>query len=226
MISTVLYLNIYQEQNEARRKELEICYKNNLLSGFDEIWLVVESKDEQYALDLMERYTEGQSTIHLKVISERPAFQTFIDISRRYNNTTIHSITNSDIFIEPEDLQKLKDIPWNKKLFVALSRYELTQEGAFLLDRPDTADWHTFKGYCEVDDAHCPQGFAGSDNSIAYKFQSKGYKVVNPSRSIRVNHLHNVLGNNYRVNGTGEVIAKFVCPEPYAFHPPIKSDEI
>jgi hypothetical protein len=136
---------------------------------------------------------------------------------------------NYDVYMPSESLQKLKELPWEKKLFVALSRYDLTtKDNLILLDRWDSADTWVWKGPTSVEGINCSCGFAGVDNHVAWKFKEAGYRVVNPSRDIVTVHVHNVHINNYREGGSpnGAVKADNICPEPYAFHPPIKISEI
>lgn len=220
-----LYINTYFEKNEARRRELEVCYQNNLEAGFNEIWLIVEQKDEEYALDLLKQYNEGNSTIHIKIVNERPDFQYYIDKANSYNLNTLHVVMNNDIYIKSNELEKLKLLPWSQKLFVGLSRWDIGPEGSFLLDRPDSQDSYIWFEKCEITRALCPIGNPGSDNHILYKFQAAGYKVVNPSKSIVTLHLHNVKINNYR-DSNGNVKSTQICPEPYYFAKPIFISEI
>lgn len=220
---TTLLLTPYAEQNPDRRKELETCYRNNLQAGFDDIWLVVEEKDREYALRLMHTIlNESKCNIILKVIgNNRPAFQEYINIANTYDENTIHCVMNSDIFIEPADLEKIKNLNWQNKLFVALSRHDVHEGGTFtLLDRQDSQDFFCWSNKCTVDNAFCALGMCGFDNSICWKFHEKGYKVVNLAKDIVIKHLHLVLGNNYREGGLGPVKSTHICGPPYFFAAP------
>lgn len=222
---TTLFINSYHEKNPDRRNELEICFENNLKAGFDIIHLIVESKDENYAIELTEKFPFGDTIIRITTVEHRPAFQKYIDISNEDYEGNLIVVMNCDIFIEPAELQKIKDLPWNQKLYVPLSRFELTPEGAFPLERNDSADTFIFSSPCDITTANCPLGYPGIENSLAWKFQEKGYKVRNVSKSIITMHLQQVKINNYR-DENGNVKAGMICKEPYAFHPPIKSEEI
>lgn len=228
-MNATLYINLYNETNPERRKELETCLYKNSIVGFDKIWLVVEEKDKDYGLTLIRTILkESSSTIILKIVeASRPPFQTYIDIANSYEELALHMVCNSDIFIEPENLVKLKNLNWNNKLFVALSRHDLYPNGEyFLLDRADSQDALLWYGKCDIETALCPWGVPGGDNSICWKFHEKGYKVVNPAKDIVIKHLHLVLGNNYREGIGGAVIASSICPPPYFFAAPCFSFEI
>ena len=223
-----LYITSYAEKNLDRRKEIETCFTKNLQAGFQDIWLLIEEKDLEYTKELINRRYPTKSYVNYKVVgAERPSFQQYINQANYYQDERIHVVMNSDIFIEPADLDKIKNLNWQNKLFVALSRWDLHKGGtSTLLDRQDSQDAYFWYGNCNVINALCPNGNAGSDNHICWKFKDAGYKVVNPSKDIKIFHLHNVLGNNYRQGIGGPVIATHICPPPYSFHPPIFINQI
>lgn len=219
-----LYLNPYFEKNESRRKELEICLENNLDAGFDNIHLLIEEKDLDYISNLI-KFTKSKFYIH--IVEQRPRFQEYIDLNN-FTDDSLAVVMNSDIYIEPLELQKLKSLPWKeKKLYVPLSRWQVTIEGAFLLDRSDSADTMCFYGHCDITNADCPLGIPGIENSLAWKFKEEGYQIANVSRDIQIFHLHSAQhGNNYRENGFGPVKSELICKEPYTFHEPMWINQI
>jgi hypothetical protein len=233
-MNVILYTSPYAEKNPERRAELENCFEKNLEAGFLHINLLVEQKDLDYLYN-------GLYYGRMVDYDHRPAFQDYIDVANIWDTEAIvdkdyegdlHVVCNSDIYLLPETLEKLKGLQWEKdgrKLFVALSRYDLTSDGSLvLLDRWDTADTWVWKGKCPVQGIQCPCGYPGVDNHIAWKFKEAGYHVVNPSRDIVTVHQHLVQINNYRQTGhsSSPVKADQICPEPYAFHTPIHIDQI
>jgi spore cortex formation protein SpoVR/YcgB (stage V sporulation) len=241
-MKTHLILTPYKEKNIERLAELEKCYTKNFHAGFDHITFLVEEKDAEYArgfLDKIQTTTFKNVYSVMEVVPSRPAFQEYIleanRVAQGFKNMgheVLNIVCNSDIYFEPEEVTKIKNLPWDKylKLFVALSRWDVYKDltTVTLLDRPDSADTWVWKGFCAVKEANCPIGVPGVDNSLAYKFSAAGYNVVNPSRDIITRHLHLVKGNNYRVDSKidGAVKADMLCPEPYTFHTPIFSNEI
>lgn len=214
----ILYQNFYVDKNPERQKELDICLKNNLLAGFDLINIFIEAKDEAYIVDLTSQ-SSFTSIVRIFTVETRPTFQKYIDHANGYPEDTLHIVANSDIYIEPKELKIIKSIPWNNKLFLGLSRFDTGPEGSFLLDRRDSQDTYVWYSHCNVENLNCPLGFAGVDNHTLYKFKEAGYNVINPSKSIITNHLHNVKINNYRNEG-GDVRADQICGEPYFFAAP------
>lgn len=226
-----LFVSMYYEKDEARRKELEKCFFNNLKAGFDEIVILVENKDIEYITMLLTTIPEINPTnVSFVNFLSRPIVQEYIDLGN-HSIGSLNCMCNADIYVLPEDIVAIKELPWATKanMFVALSRWDETSAGTFiLLDRPDTADFWCWKGQSVVKNANCPLGWPGVDNSIAYKFQEVGYKVINPSRSIKTRHLHLVKIYNYRDEGKpdGAVKGEQLCHPPYVMHPPIFSHEI
>lgn len=223
-MKTHLFINPYQDKNPERRKELEKVFENNIFAGFDFITFVIEDKDFQYVLKLSGKYPTGVR--NFESVDQRPPFQTYIDMANKNDEETINIVCNNDIYITPDNLEKLKNLHWDRKLWVSLARWDVSTGGNLtLLDRPDTADGWAWVGNCNINNANCPIGFAGSDNNLAWLAKESGYIVINPSRDIRIFHLHNVKINNYR-DGKGNIKADQICPEPYHFHPPIFISEI
>lgn len=221
-MKSILYINFYVDKNPDRQKELEICLKNNLEAGFDIVYLLVEQRDEEYIGNIIRNSSRKQDVI-VATCDSRPTFQDYFSLFDT-NPDVLNCWCNADIFITSQELSKLKELPWERNLGVCLSRHDLGPEGAFLLERGDSADFWAVKGPCRIKDFCCTHG-PGVDNSLAWKLNESGYYVINPSRSIQVMHLHNVKINNYR-NEIGDVIANTICPEPYFFHLPIKISEI
>lgn len=218
-MKTVLYMNFYFEKNEQRRLELEDVFEKNFKAGFEYIVIFCENKDARYVSEIIRFYTihvNNAPQTYVIYIENRPFFQQYINDSKLYFPDWLISVCNSDIYIDAENLNKLKNLPWSdKKLFVALSRYDETKLGTkTLLDRPDSQDFWAWKSDCNVTGAQCPIGVPGSDNSIAWKFKEAGYEVINPSKDIVTCHLHNVHINNYR-DEQGNVKADQICPPPY-----------
>lgn len=213
-----LFINFYVDKNPNRQKELEICLENNFDAGFNRITLIVEEKDEEYLKTLIRNSIRKQDVI-VATSNCRPSFQDYFDLMIN-DADTINCWANSDIFIEKEELNKLKSLPWEKNLAVCLSRYDLTIEGAFQLDRNDSADFWAVKGPCKIKEFPCKCG-PGIDNRVAWELNNVGYYIVNPSRDLQVMHLHQSIGNNYRDMETGAVKAETICSPPYFFHEPI-----
>jgi hypothetical protein len=224
----------YHEKNPLRRVELEQCFDNNLRAGFDYFTYVMEDGvdfdcGQKLISDALIRVPENVRYQRLIRTEGRPKFRDYISCANEAGEEMIHVVCNSDIYFTSEDVEKIRNLPWEKNLFVALSRWDQTAKGNLvLLDRPDTADAWCWKGKSPIINMQCSCGNPGVDNHLAWLAKEAGYYVVNPSRDIKARHLHNVKGNNYRVDSKpdGAIIADQICPEPYYFHKPIHISEI
>jgi len=233
-MQTILYTSLYYESHEERAKELAFCLKQNCLAGFDKIIVLLEAgarlQDLNEFLNDCRSIASDEGTKLIPVITDtRPTLMDYLDKASREDRNSLHILANSDIIIPALALGQLRSLPWEKKLYVALSRWDIGREGTLqLLDRPDSADVFAWYGPAEIEGCKCSPGFPGFDNRIAHEFHAAGYKVVNPSRDIITEHLHLIQKNNYRQGGNpdGAVLANQICPEPYFFHPPIHIHQI
>ena len=76
--------------------------------------------------------------------------------------------------------------------FWCLTRRDKTPQGWQLWDVPYSQDAWVFRGPPKFKPEHLqfPPGTVGCDNVIAYQAREAGYRVSNPSRDVRVYHLH------------------------------------
>ncbi len=127
----------------------------------------------------------------------------------------VNVIANSDIYFSAATCQQLEAFPTEGKHCWALSRWDVKPDGSSeLWDHGDSQDvWvvygeqdpldaHTYLGR---DGKHKPftMGIAGCDNRLVHILQKAGYKVSNPSKTIRTFHLHNVDWRSYLHDPTG-----------------------
>lgn len=164
-----LFQNLYTDKNPIRQKELDYCLtRNKNLFG-------------------------GQGFIKSKV--DRPTFrQLFEQINSIAEPDDISIIANSDIFFESFfDFSLIKqNEAW------CLSRWEYIKGNPVLYDHADSQDVWAFRGQInEVPDCDFGLGKPGCDNAIAERIQRSGYKVLNPSKSIKSIHLHTSGIRNY-----------------------------
>ena len=102
---------------------------------------------------------------------------------------------NSDIFFD-DTIQLVSKIGHNE--LWALARWEWRPDGsATHFYRPDSQDSWIVRGKVENVNANFPFGIPGSDNKLAYQFKEAGYKISNPSKTIKTYHVHNSNIRNY-----------------------------
>ena len=130
----------------------------------------------------------------------------------------INYITNADIFFLEAKHHPPEGHVW------ALSRYDIDARGkAVLWAHPDSQDTWIVRGGPHEVDAPFPMGVPGCDNALLYALQVAGFKVSNPSKTIRTYHLHNSAHRTYLSdeNGHGRGGKKmYRIPPPYAFAKP------
>lgn len=194
-----LFVNWYKPESLERQKELLFCLVKNLsnehinqiiLFGSD----LPKINNPKIKLILTQRLTFAQS---FQLINDRIKDQDDISI-----------LSNADIYFD----YSLKQLP--KKHFhnsvYCLSRYNiinLNLEAKFI-NRNDSQDCWIFQGKIKKVDAHFFMGIRGSDNRLAHELDQVGYKVLNPSLSIRAFHYHL---SNHRA----ETYNKNIIPKPY-----------
>lgn len=149
----------------------------------------------------------------------RPTFNELFAICKP---DTINVIANSDIYFGQKDVSLMGLMPdghcW------ALSRWDADATGyAKLHDHRDSQDAWVFHGVPKGIDAPFPMGIPGCDNRLLWLIQQAGYRISNPSRTIRAMHLHNVAWRSYLADPDG--VARGgdkieLIPGPYAFAKP------
>lgn len=201
-----LFLNSFTSDDRQRQSELDFCLKKN---------------EDNPLID---------NIIFLKSIQEdtvynRPTFSDFFKVMKSYPSD-INIIANNDIYFD-DTIQLAERI--NGREAYALTRWELTKRFdptkreyvdviMFFNQRnlaappKSSQDVWIFRGGPNIEDANFGLGINGCDNKIAYLIKMSGYRLINPSYSIRCIHVHErpTIRNNYTV------------PRPYLFIEPCK----
>lgn len=121
-------------------------------------------------------------------IQPRPTFNDTFSITKNFSNDDIFVFANSDIYFD-ETLLLASSIEHN--WCYALTRYDIHRSRIRFFDRADSQDVWIFRGHIpHIENADFYYGIAGCDNAIAYLLEQNGYKVTNPSLSIKTYHLH------------------------------------
>jgi len=220
-----LYYSLYNEKHPERKQELEKCLDLNMQAGFDKIFLFGEKNDMEYLNILTEKYlAHGDNRMHLVQIPMRAEFQHFFKKGDEYPNA-INVCCNADIFFLPETVEQLKSLPWNDKLAVCLSRWDVASfnddgsvKVANHLNRQDSQDCYVHYGKCRAR-GFFNIGFPGCDGRMCFEYKNSKYTVFNPSRDIKIYHLHLSKVINYREGGNpnGPVHGSQIVPPPYHF---------
>lgn len=165
-----LIYNYYEDRNKTRKKEIDFCLQRNLENP------------------------------HLNVViietAEKPTYNLFFQkINELTEPDDINIICNSDIFFD--DTIALASKMQHRQVY-ALSRWDYVNENNIkLFERSDSQDTWIVKGKVENVISNFTLGKKGCDNRIAYEFKNAGYRITNPSLSIKSYHVHNSNVRNY-----------------------------
>jgi SAM-dependent methyltransferase len=156
-----LFYNYYSDKDPERKKEIDLCFKNNLENRFFET-VVLTSE-------------------------EIPNYNFFFDkINEVSGPDDINIICNSDIFFDNTISLVLNMGPRD---FYALSRWEWNEGKPELRDLKNSQDTWIFRGPVRNVNGNIPLGVPFCDNRIAFEFNNAGYNVTNPSKSIKTYHI-------------------------------------
>lgn len=204
-----LYTTFYNEKNESRKAELLACIQKNA---------------DNPSIASLTVFNEGDSMTYLKPdkikdiqISKRPTYNDFIShINNHSTQDDIHIIANTDIFFD-EHIAVLEDVLYKNSCF-ALSRWDTTDSDKPLLyNHNDSQDVWIFKGNIkETLQADFPLGVPRCDNRFLYELEVAGYKVLNPSLSIKAYHMH----KGQRALVYTEADNRYQIPKPYRYKYP------
>ncbi len=192
-----LFTTYYEPISSERKYEYQYCINKNKNSLFNEIYLFVEEREVKAALNF---------GVKIVVTKARPTFKDYFDFILKNNFTdTINIIANTDIFFfNSREIEKNLGRLIKGESCFALSRYDYFHtKPARLYDRSDSQDSWIFNGSNGLEKVKCVDfcmGIPGCDNRLAYELNIAGFKVYNPSKSIRSYHLHNVSERTYLLN--------------------------
>lgn len=156
-----LFVQVYQQENKDRQKELDVCLELNYHNHF--ITNIIE-------------------------IEDRLTYREIFDMTADYPNG-INIIANSDIYFN-ETIGWTKFMDNNSCYSLSRWDY-IGRNLCVLFDRKDSQDVWIFKGKVhESIKGNFTLGIAGCDNKIAYEINGAGYKILNPSKTIHAIHLH------------------------------------
>ena len=188
----IIYLTSwYEETNFARKQELIRCIHNTYASK--EVDEIVVLREKHAPLNDL-------PSIYYKNILHRPTYNDFFEFANVFaKKGDIVIIANTDIYPEQGTKKYLSNLKENE--CYALSRWDEDTNGKkTLLNQRDTADVWIFRAPIKKIEGDFYLGMAGCDNAIAERITKAGYNVLNPSKTIQFNHVHNSQVRNYNPN--------------------------
>lgn len=136
---------------------------------------------------------------HVIAPSGRPTFNELFSLCLPDH---INVIANSDIYFDDEGIAHMRTIAPGQCF--ALSRWDIhTDHSARLYNHADSADTWVFFGKPQGINAPFTMGVPGCDNSLAWLIKEAGYRISNPSLTIRSYHLHRVNWRSYLADPEG-----------------------
>lgn len=185
----------------ARAKELQLAADANMNSPFDHRIVYVRSMDD------CARLQRPRSGGTMYCVEERPTYRRiFDDVNRVTGCDDINVLINSDIVPMDSFFENIESIRRNEKCFYALTRWNPRTGGASLVDGRLVADeasiWEldvhreysqdvwVWTGNIRICGGDFLMGRPRCDAVIAGLAHAAGYKVLNPSLTMKCYHLH------------------------------------
>ena len=182
-----LFVNCYEETDPTRKKELELCYERNTKNRL----LTIYDIDSQ----------------------ERPTFSSIFDtVNQVTDNDDINIVANADIYFD-DTVAKCRGM--DRMDFYALSRWNVVNKSVELYNHADSQDTWVFRGQCRIREADFKIGLIACDNRLAFEAERAGYRIKNPSLTIKTYHVHESGIRTYSGSKKAQVV-----PKPYRYIQP------
>lgn len=209
-----LFTNYYVDANPFRQHEIDFCFKQNVKGQFHRVYVFVSS-EHKIAFNKIVVPEDKNGCVVLYDTPKRPSFNDYFRLmGEQENNDSINIMVNSDMFITDTNqfVDYFRKTNFNRKICLALTRYEWTPHGSTLKMANDSQDTWAFCGSpLFKTETEYTMGIAGCDNKLAYELNSKGYRLINPCKLIKTYHFHKTNVRNY-ISSDGSVKR---VPPPY-----------
>jgi hypothetical protein len=172
-----------------------IIYKNMVINVFADNYTHANPARAAELNSIWERNKKNPNINYIQM--NNPSRMTYQDLFDKINDLTndndINVISNLDIYFD-DSILMLNRIRTNQ--FIALSRYDIFEDGSIHFDGPKqfSQDTWAWRGKNKISNANFYLGVYACDNRIAAEAQLAGYNVTNPCRSIKTYHLHLTVG--------------------------------
>lgn len=186
-ISVNVFFNFYRPNSFERSKEIEFCFSKLVENNEIDRLFVLYSDNEN-------NFLKSKNLFKIYLNKERPTFKDFFNIINfNTDSNDVNIILNSDCFIDEENVKLIKTNIKENQVY-CLSRWDLVDINKQIIKHYDiecSQDAWVFKGMMsEKIEANYKMGIPGCDNAIAHEFNALKYIVLNPSRDIKIFHLH------------------------------------
>lgn len=208
-INVNLITNFYIDQDRNRQNEIEYClidnFRNPNLNRLSIIVCDELSNDRINNIISLNGLNIDKSDIVR--MNDRPTYDDYFTITRQHQNE-INIVSNSDIMFDEVGIKMMIDyfIERGNKMHgcMALSRWDMqkdySQADAKLFKYMGWGSqdaWVFYGGVDSREEYKFILGKLGCDSKIAFFLSENGYDVINPSRTIKIYHLHLIPVHNY-----------------------------
>jgi len=165
-----LFYNYYEEKDPARKQEIDLCLQNNINNPYFDI-IVLDCQ-------------------------ERPTYDFFFKkINQLVKPDDISIFCNTDVFFD--NSITLASRVKEKEVFALSSWTWQGKNQSNVPSKDNSQDAWIVRGKIENVFGDFPIGLNHSDNRLAHEFSKAGYILINPSKTIKVTHVHNSNIRNY-----------------------------
>jgi hypothetical protein len=184
--------------------EIDECLTRNIAcEAIDEIRILAEGPTDGIP---------SSRKVQVRAIAARPTYHDYFEwIRESASHGDVSMVANADIYFD-QSIGILETHPPDDASVFALSRWNASADGqAELYDHNDSQDAWIFRGVPRPIDGNFRVGVPRCDNRLVHELEKAGYRVLNPSFSLRAFHLHAGERQPY-----GETLPSYV-PPPYGY---------
>lgn len=215
---TALLAGFYEDPAPERMRELIACLERNLANDLiaeAHVFLEVPGNGAR----LMAAYAIlGHPKVRLIAHGRRTTFRDLFDHANAHLPGQRVIIANADIYFD-HTLARLDGFDLSGKI-ACLSRRDVLDDGsARFFEHPSSQDAWIFQAPVPPIACDFHMGLLGCDNRLAWEARAAGLAAFNPSRSVRIFHLHRSQVRRYtaeqRLSGPALSIAATTLGAPW-----------
>ena len=208
------YVNYYVDKNEDRQQELDYCIEKNINNTYiSDIYIIGTLID----LHVFTKRHSMTQKIHIVISGNRPKFSDFFKLINKYTRSDdINIFSNTDIYFD-DSLKHVNNYLTNNTTCLALSRWDILNLEKQEIEHHDvnwSQDTWIFKGFVKSETiGNFYLGLWMCDSVLLKELLDNGYKVHNPSKTIKTYHLHCSNIRNYDRNNPVEGLVAYLEPQ-------------
>lgn len=207
---TRVFTSYYNETDPARRDEVIKCLIKNInCNTIDQVCLLLENVNTPIS----------HPKLVTKTITHRPKYINFIEWGNQLvaDSKDITVICNSDIYFD-NSLRPLTRVLCSDHC-AALARWDFDRNGIpSVYYTPYSQDTWIFSGKIRDIECNFQIGIPGCDNRFMHELFEAGYKVTNPSLTIRSYHRHRAPPRIYGNDKTKSIGPPYRGMYPHNLH--------